>query len=87
MSNIIFTEKGFEHYLYWQTQDRKTLKRINSLLKSIDRDGAMSGIGKPEKMKYRENEYSRRISDTDRLVYEYSDDSIIVKSCRGHYEE
>ena len=87
MSNIIFTEKGFEHYLYWQTQDRKTLKRINSLLKSIDRDGAMSGIGKPEKMKYRENEYSLRISDTDRLVYEYSDDSIIVKSCRGHYEE
>ena len=87
MSRIVFTEKGFEHYVYWQIQDRKTLRRINDLLKSIGRDGIMGGIGKPEKLKHKEGEYSRRINDSDRLVYEMTDDQIIVKSCRGHYED
>ena len=87
MSQIVFTEKGFEHYIFWQTEDRKTLKRINSLLKSIERDGAMKGTGKPEKLKHKEGEYSRRINDADRLVYEVADKQIIVKSCRGHYED
>ena len=56
MSRIVFTEKSFEHYVYWQTQDRKTLRRINDLLKSIGRDGIMGGIGKPEKLKHKEGE-------------------------------
>ena len=56
MSRIVFTEKGFEHYVYWQIQDRKTLRRINDLLKSIGRDGIMGGIGKPEKLKHKEGE-------------------------------
>ena len=56
MSRITFTEKGFQQYIAWQTMDKKMLKRINELLKSIDRDGAMNGIGKPEKLKHRDGE-------------------------------
>ena len=80
-----FTEIGFEHYKYWQTQDRKTLGKINQLLQSIERDGAMKGVGKPERLKY-ELGYSRRIDDTNRLVYEIENDTIIIKACKGHYE-
>lgn len=87
MSKIVFTEIGFEQYQYWQKEDKKLLKKINDLLKSIEREGAMSGLGKPEKLKNREGEYSRRINDEHRLVYEVEDDNIIVKACKGHYEE
>ncbi|WP_315005740.1 type II toxin-antitoxin system YoeB family toxin [uncultured Selenomonas sp.] len=51
MSNITFTETAFSQYLYWQTQDKRTLKKINRLLQSIDRDGPLNGIGKPEILK------------------------------------
>lgn len=88
MSSITFTENAFAHYLYWQGQDKKTLKKINRLLKSIERDGALEGEGKPEKLKYREGEYSRHINEKDRLIYAIGeDDTIIVKSCIGHYED
>ena len=63
MSKIIFTEIGFSHYVYWQTQDKKILKKINKLLQSISRDGAMEGEGKPEKLKHKEGEFSRRIDE------------------------
>ena len=62
-------------------------KRINRLLQSISRDGALEGEGKPEKLKHKEGEYSRRIDEKNRLVYEFSDDTITVKSCMGHYED
>ncbi len=87
MSKILFTETGFQHYLYWQEQDKKVLRKINSPIKSIDRDGAMKGEGKPEKMKYAENEYSRRIDHGNRLVYTISKDAITIISCKGHYED
>ncbi len=87
MSKIIFTEIGFSHYLYWQEQDRKTLKKINKLLQSISRDGELAGEGKPEKLKHKEGEYSRHIDDKNRLVYEVSGDRITVKACKGHYED
>ena len=87
MSKIIFTEIGFSHQVYWQTQDKKILKKINKLLQSISRDGALEGEGKPEKLKHKEGEYSRRIDDKNRLVYEFSEDKITVKACRGHYED
>ena len=87
MSDILFTELGFQHYVYWQSQDKKTLRKINQLLKSIERDGAMSGEGKPEKLKYEDNEYSRRIDSTNRLVYEVAGNQIKVISCKGHYED
>ena len=80
-----FSERGFEDYLYWQTHDKKILQKINSLLKSIERDGAMAGEGKPERLKY-DAGYSRRIDEANRLVYKISDDTIFIKSCKGHYK-
>lgn len=79
-----FTETGWEHYVYWQNQDRKTLNKINRLLQSVERDGAMNGEGKPERLKY-EFGYSRRIDDANRLVYDIEDNIIVIKGCRGHY--
>lgn len=84
---ITFAEDGWSEYLYWQTQDKKTLKKINQLLQSIERDGALQGIGKPEPLKYgKSGVFSRRIDEMNRLVYEVSGSQIIVKSCKGHYE-
>ena len=71
MNDFTFTQEGFQDYLYWQRQDKKTLKKINALLEDIKRNGAMQGIGKPEKLKNRP-EYSRRIDEVNRLVYELS---------------
>ena len=86
--NILFTKTGWEQYTEWQGQDKKTIKRINQLLKSINRDGAMQGIGKPELLKHdKSGLYSRRIDEANRLIYELSDNQIIVKSCKGHYED
>ncbi len=87
MSEITFSEEGWDDYIYWQTQDKKTVQKINKLLKSISRDGALRGEGKPEKLKHKEGEYSRRIDKENRLVYEFSEDKITVKTCRGHYED
>ena len=86
--NILFTDTGWKQYIDWQGQDKKIIKRINQLLKSIERDGALQGIGKPELLKYsKSGSYSRRIDESNRLIYEISNDQIIVKSCKGHYED
>jgi len=86
--NILFTDTGWEQYTEWQGQDKKTIKRINQLLKSINRDRAMQGIEKPELLKHNQaGLYSRRIDEANRLVYEMSDNQIIVKFCKGHYED
>lgn len=88
MADFTFTEKAWEHYIYWQTQDRKTLKKINRLIEDISRNGPLRGIGKPEPLKHNKTGlYSRRIDDTNRIVYEISDNQIIVKSCKGHYQD
>ena len=87
MSRITFTETGFAHYLYWQCQDKKTLQKINHLLKSIGCEGPLEGEGKPERLKHKDDEFSRRIDGENRLVYEFADDTIIVKACRGHYDD
>ena len=69
MSNIKFDEIGWEDYLYWQTEDKKTLKKINTLIKDIERNG-YEGIGKPEKLiGDRQDYWSRRIDEKNRLVY------------------
>ena len=66
----------------------KDIKRINQLLQSIERDGVLHGIGKPEPLKYgKSGSFSRRIDEANRLVYEVSDNQIIVKSCKGHYKD
>lgn len=87
MNDFTFTANGFKDYLYWQMQDKKTLKKINSLLEDIKRNGALNGIGKPEKLKNRP-EYSRRIYDANRLVYVIDElQNIKIIACRGHYDE
>lgn len=86
MSKIIFSERAWEEYLYWQVQDRKTLKRINTLLKDIDRNG-FEGIGKPEPLRYQTNYWSRCIDDINRLVYKLSEGQIEIVQCKGHYND
>lgn len=87
MNDFTFTAQGFEDYLHWQSQDKKTLKKINRLLEDIKRNGAMQGTGKPEPLKHRAG-YSRRIDETNRLVYDIDElQNIKIISCRGHYEE
>lgn len=87
MNDFTFSGRGWEHYTYWQNQDRKTLKKINALIEDIRRNGAMQGIGKPERLKHGAG-YSRRIDDANRLVYEIDElQNIRVLSCRGHYED
>ncbi len=84
--NITFSPDGWADYLYWQTEDKKTLRRINLLLQDIQRNGPGKGIGKPEALRY-VKEWSRRIDEKNRLVYTTEGDSLIVLSCRGHYED
>lgn len=79
-----FTDCGFEDYLYWQAQDKKTLRKINELIKDIERNGAAKGIGKPEPLKYRPG-WSRRIDDANRFVYDVSGDNLYIIFCKGHY--
>ena len=87
MGNITFTERAFEEYLYWQTQDRKTLKRINLLLKEICRT-PFEGAGKPEPLRGNYSGlWSRRIDEVNRLVYQVTDGQVAVFQCRGHYED
>ncbi len=86
MPNMVFTEKAFEDYMEWQS-DKETMKRINKLLKDISRT-PFSGIGKPEPLKHGDSgKWSRRINDTDRLVYRAEKDSIIIYQCKGHYND
>ena len=77
---------GWEDYLYWQTQDRKTLRRINLLIADILRDDPFAGIGKPEPLKEALSGcWSRRIDDVNRLVYLVTDDCVIIIHARDHY--
>ena len=79
-------EDAWSDYLYWQTQDKKTLKRINALLTDIMRN-TFDGIGKPEPLKHHNGYWSRRIDETNRIVYKVDGDSIAVAAVRGHYED
>ena len=82
---LIFAEKAWEDYLYWQKTDKKMLNRINALIKDIKQD-PFEGIGKPEPLKHALSGYwSRRINDEHRLVYKVTDETIIVVQCRYHY--
>ena len=85
--NKTWSDNAWEDYLYWQTQDRKTLKRVNDLLRDIERD-PFGGIGKPEPLKHEWQGYwSRRINETDRLIYRINNDQIEVAACRSHYDD
>ena len=82
----IWSDKAWNDYLYWQTQDKKTLKRVNQLVKDIERNN-FEGIGKPEALKGNLSGFwSRRIDDANRLIYRINGESIDILSCKGHYE-
>ena len=84
---IRFTPSAWATYVYWQTQDKKTLKRVNSLIDAATRE-PFEGIGKPEPLQGNLAGYwSRRIDGVNRLVYAVDDVDITVISCRFHYDE
>jgi toxin YoeB len=87
MSNrlLSWTDEAWNSYVYWQTQDQKTLKRINKLIADVKRS-PFDGIGKPEPLKENLSGFwSRRIDDSNRLVYAVDDTAITIISCRYHY--
>ena len=82
---LLWEDRAWEDYLYWQTQDRKTLKRINTLIADIKRS-PFEGIGKPEPLRENLSGYwSRRIDETNRIVYFEKGGTVYIISCRGHY--
>lgn len=82
-----WSDAAWEDYLYWQSQDRKTLRRINLLLQDIERNGN-DGIGKPERLSGDLSAYwSRRIDDSNRLVYRIDGDIIRIVQCGSHYHD
>jgi toxin YoeB len=83
---VTFTQTAIKQYMDWQLEDKKTLKRINELVKDIQRNGLISGIGKPEPLKGFKA-YSRRIDDKNRLIYTGDGkQNLEIISCKGHYE-
>jgi len=84
--NKLISDDAWNDYLYWQNNDKSKVKRINELIKSIERDGYSSGIGKPEPLRYNLSGYwSRRINDEHRLVYKSDKNNIYIASCKDHY--
>ena len=88
LDNVGFSLDGLEHYIYWQTQDRRTLKKINKLLDDIVRNGH-EGIGHSEPLKHDlSGKWSREIDEQNRLVYKIHDDNRVeIYHCRGHYDD
>ena len=85
--NKLWEQDAWEDYLYWQKQDKKTLKRINLLIKDIERN-AFEGIGKPEPLKEDLFGYwSRRIDEKNRIVYKIKDNQVVIIQCGSHYRD
>ena len=83
---LTFQEEGWDDYLHWQTQDRKTLKKINALIRECLRT-PFTGTGKPEPLKGDlAGWWSRRIDGANRLIYRPTDDGILIAQCRYHYD-
>lgn len=87
MMRLLWEDRAWNDYLYWQTQDKKTLKKINLLIKDIQRS-AFTGIGKPEPLRGNlSGWWSRHIDNVNRMVYFKEEETIYIVSCRGHYED
>jgi toxin YoeB len=83
----IWHDDAWSDYIYWQTQDKKTLRRINLLIKDIERNGT-HGIGKPEPLKHEYSGYwSREIDEKNRLVYRLNDNTVDIIQCGSHYRD
>ena len=89
MSKFQFTEIAWADYLYWQLEDRQTLKKINGLLKDIERNGILNGLGMPEALKGELAGFcSRRIDEKKRLIYRKAEEDVIeIISLKGHYRD
>ena len=84
---LLWEDRAWDDYLYWQAQNKKTLKKINGLIKDIQRS-TFERIGKPEPLKGNlSGMWSRRIDNTNRIVYYEKDGIIYIVSCKGHYED
>ncbi|MDR0930117.1 MAG: Txe/YoeB family addiction module toxin [Oscillospiraceae bacterium] len=82
-----WSDEAWYDYVAWQNEDKKTLRRINELIKDIERSGLSEGIGKPERLKYRDA-WSRRIDHTNRLIYNADENgNLFIIACKGHYED
>ena len=85
--NKVWTENAWQDYIYWQAEDRKTLKKINRLIEDVSKNGN-NGIGKPEPLVGELSGFwSRRIDETNRLVYKIDSQNIYILSCRYHYHK
>ena len=85
--NKNWSDEGWEDYLYWQNSDRKTLKRVNELIRDIERD-PFRGKGKPEPLRHEWQGYwSRRINDKDRIIYRIHNNQLEIATCRSHYDD
>jgi len=82
--NIVFSPHAWEDYRYWQTQDRKTLSRVNLLIDAICRD-PFAGVGKPERLRHGIEAWSRRIDAQHRLVYRVEGENLLILQARYHY--
>lgn len=84
---VIFSELAWEQYQYWQLENKAVVRKINELIKDIQRNGPSQGTGKPEPLKGRK-EWSRRIDREHRLVYVLDrEQNLLISSCKGHYED
>ncbi|MDR0930110.1 MAG: Txe/YoeB family addiction module toxin [Oscillospiraceae bacterium] len=82
-----WADDAWYDYVAWQNEDKKTLRRINELIKDIERSGLSEGIGKPERLKYRDA-WSRRIDHANRLIYNVDENgNLFIIACKGHYED
>ncbi|WP_457951541.1 Txe/YoeB family addiction module toxin [Lactiplantibacillus pentosus] len=86
MTSVEFLDEAWNEYVTWQQEDRKTLKRINNLIKSIQRDGLGAGLGKPERLKYQDG-WSRRINSKNQLVYTMINSHLVIIACKNHYQQ
>ena len=87
MPSPAFLPEAWEDYIYWQSQNKSTLSRINNLLQDISRNGS-EGIGKPEQLRGDMSGWcSRRIDETNRLIYRIEGDFAIIAQCRSHYSK
>ena len=85
--NKLWSDRAWDDYLYWQMQDKKVVKKINELVKDIERNGLQNGIGNPEPLKYRKA-WSRHIDHGNRLVYNIDEHgNLLIIACKGHYED
>ena len=87
IDKISFTIGGLEDYIYWQTEDKRTLKKINQLIADIRRD-PYNGLGHPEPLKYESGGcWSRKIDEKNRIIYRIKNEQVEILQCRGHYSD